>query len=114
MTQLTPRQRKARGDAAEARFRAWLDRCTLPHIYVKQSPMTLPVGVKRHARDIKRPDFLVGIPPIGTLAFDVKANSIYSHHILIDAAGHAALLHFEQLFSASIAARDLARGSTGT
>ena len=100
MTHLTPRQRKAQGDAAEARFRGWLDRCVLPHIYVEQSPMTLPLGLQNsRAGGIKRPDFLVGIPPIGTLAFDVKAKTIYGNHILIDAAEHAALLQFEQLFS---------------
>ena len=103
MTHLTPRQRKAQGDAAEARFRAWLDRCMLPHIYVEQSPMTLPHGLSdSHGGRIKRPDFLVGIPPIGTLAFDVKAKTIYDHHILIDAAEHAALLHFEQFFSIAV------------
>jgi len=103
MTHLPPRQRKAQGDAAEARFRAWLDRCILPHIYVEQSPMTLPHGLSQsHAGRIKRPDFLIGIPPIGTLAFDVKAKTIYGNHILIDAAEHAALLQFERLFSIAV------------
>jgi hypothetical protein len=61
-------QRRAQGQAAEVRFRAWLDRCVLPHIYVEQSPLTLPSALKG---DIKRPDFLVGIPAIGTIAVDV-------------------------------------------
>ena len=33
---LTRSQRRAQGAAAEDRFRAWLDRCVLPHIYVEQ------------------------------------------------------------------------------
>ena len=62
---LTRRERQAQGQAAEDRFRTWLDRCHLPHIYVDQAPMTIP----QHLRgEIKRPDFLVGIPTIGTLA----------------------------------------------
>ena len=33
---LTRRERQAQGAAAEDRFRGWLDRCHLPHIYVEQ------------------------------------------------------------------------------
>lgn len=32
MIALTAKQRRAQGQAAEDRFRAWLDRCHLPHI----------------------------------------------------------------------------------
>ena len=39
---LTVSQRRAQGQAAEDRFRAWLDRCRLPHVYVEQSPFTFP------------------------------------------------------------------------
>ncbi len=96
---LTPQQRRAQGQAAEERYRAWLDRCTLPHIYVEQSPLTLPQALKG---DIKRPDFLVGIPAIGTIAVDVKAKSIYDDSIIIDAYEHRTLLNFETFFSMSV------------
>ena len=99
MPSLPPDQRKAQGAAAETRFRAWLDRCVLPHIYVEQSPLTVPKALKG---EIKRPDFLVGIPTIGTLAFDVKAKSIYDNHILIDAYEHRTLLNFETFFSITV------------
>ena len=66
---LTRAERRAQGAAAEDRFRAWLDRCHLPHIYVEQSPFTFP---DLHGQ-IKRPDFMVGVPTIGTIAVDVKA-----------------------------------------
>lgn len=96
---LSRRERQAQGQAAEDRFRAWLDRCHLPHIYVEQSPMTLP----QHLRgEIKRPDFLVGIPTIGTLAVDVKAKRIYQDAILIDAYEHRTLLAFETFFNISV------------
>jgi hypothetical protein len=91
--------RKAQGQAAEDRFRAWLDRCHLPHIYVEQSPLTLPEHLKG---EIKRPDFLVGIPTIGTLAVDVKAKTVYDHTILIDAHEHRTLAAFETFFNVTV------------
>ena len=91
--------RRAQGQAAEARFRAWLDRCILPHIYVEQSPITIPEGLRG---EIKRPDFLVGIPAIGTIAVDVKAKSVYQDAIIIDAYEHRTLMNFETFFSMSV------------
>ena len=70
---LTRAERRIQGAAAEDRFRAWLDRCHLPHIYVEQSPLTFPENL--HGT-IKRPDFLVGVPTIGTIAVDVKAKRV--------------------------------------
>lgn len=96
---LSPKERHAQGCAAEDRFRGWLDRCHLPHIYVEQSPFTFPAHLKGA---IKRPDFLVGIPSIGTLAVDVKAKRIYQDAILIDADEHRTLMAFETHFNMSV------------
>jgi hypothetical protein len=96
---LTRAARKAQGQLAEDRFRAWLDRCHLPHIYVEQSPMTIPQHLKG---EIKRPDFLVGIPTIGTLAVDVKAKTVYDDTILIDAYEHRTLAAFETFFNVTV------------
>jgi hypothetical protein len=96
---LARRDRQAQGAEAENRFRAWLDRCHLPHIYVEQSPLTMPEGLKG---EIKRPDFLVGIPAIGTIAVDVKAKSVYDDTLIIDAYEHRTLLNFETFFSMSV------------
>ncbi len=93
------RERQAQGTAAEDRFRAWLDRCTLPHIFVEQSKETIPVPLRG---EIKRPDFLVGVPTIGTLAVDVKAKRVYADTILIDAYEHRTLLNFETFFNVSV------------
>lgn len=95
----TKEQRRAQGQAAEDRFRAWLDRCCLPQIYVEQSPLTLPASLKG---EIKRPDFLVGIPSIGTVAVDVKAKRIYADTLFIDAYEHRTLLNFETFFNISV------------
>lgn len=92
-------QRKSQGQAAEDRFRSWLDRCCLPHIYVEQSPFTIPKPLRG---DIKRPDFLIGIPSIGTIAVDVKAKRIYQDALIIEAYEHRTLLNFETFFNISV------------
>lgn len=99
MADFSTAQRRAQGDAAEQRFRDWLDRCILPHMYVEQSPLTVPKGLKG---EIKRPDFLVGIPTIGTLAFDVKAKTVYTQHIIIDAYEHRTFMNFETFFNMTV------------
>lgn len=96
---LTRGERRAQGAEAENRFRGWLDRCHLPHIYVEQSPFTFPEHLKG---EIKRPDFLVGVPLIGTIAVDVKAKRIYHDTILIDADEQRTLGAFEVYFNMSV------------
>lgn len=96
---LNRRERQDQGHQAEDRFRAWLDRCHLPHIYIEQSPFTFPAHLKGA---IKRPDFLVGVPTIGTLAVDVKAKTVYDNTILIDAFEHRTLAAFETFFNLSV------------
>lgn len=71
----------------------------LVHIFVEQSPLTIPQSLKG---EIKRPDFLVGIPAIGTIAVDVKAKSVYDDAIIIDAYEHRTLSNFETYFSMSV------------
>lgn len=90
---------KAQGDAAESQFMAWLDRCGLPYMYVEQSPLTVPEGFRG---EIKRPDFLVGIPTVGMLAYDVKAKTIYNDTIIIDAYEHRTFRNFETCFNITV------------
>ena len=99
MTELTLTERKRQGQAAEDRFRDWLDRCILPHMFVEQSPLTVPKGLKGK---IKRPDFLVGIPTIGTIAIDVKAKTIYDNTIIIDAYEQRTFSNFETFFNMTV------------
>ena len=79
MTALDPRLIR-RGAKAERRFAAWLDASALPHLYVEQSPMTVPASLRG---EIKRPDYLVGIPGVGIIAFDVKSKTVYERDGLI-------------------------------
>lgn len=71
----------------------------LPHMFIEQSPLTMPESLKD---EIKRPDFLVGIPAIGTIAVDMKAKRVYADTIIIDAYEHRTLLNFETFFSTSV------------
>lgn len=52
--------------------------------------------------EIKRPDFLVGIPSIGTIAVDVKAKRVYADTLIIDACEHRTLLNFETWFNIAV------------
>lgn len=99
MARLSPSERRKQGDAAEQKFMGWLDRCVLPYMYVEQSPLTVPKGLKG---EIKRPDFLVGIPTIGTIAIDVKAKRIYDNAIIIDDYEHRTFMNFETFFNMSV------------
>jgi hypothetical protein len=99
VARLSPFERRQQGDAAEQKFMGWLDRCVLPYMYVEQSPLTVPKGLKG---EIKRPDFLVGIPTIGTIAIDVKAKRIYDNAIIIDDYEHRTFMNFETFFNMSV------------
>lgn len=68
-------------------------------MYVEQSPLTVPKALRG---EIKRPDFLVGVPTVGTLAFDVKAKSVYDDRIFIDAEEHRMFQNFETFFNISV------------
>lgn len=98
MASITPED-IARGQAAEARFQAWLEASRFPYFYIDQTMATFA----RHLRgDVKRPDYFVGIRGIGLLGFDVKAKTIYRGQIFFDAEEVRRLANFGQLFNVSI------------
>jgi hypothetical protein len=87
---------KARGEAAEAAFEDWLNRSRLPFIYATQTIESVP----RHFRGyIKRPDYLVAIPMVGTLCFDVKAKSLYRGSFIFDRKEIVKLASFDEFFN---------------
>ena len=89
----------AKGAAAERTFHAWLDSSVLPHMYVEQSRLTVPEPLRGQ---IKRPDYLVGIPGVGLVAFDVKAKTVYQGKILFDVAEVEKLRTFARLFHLTV------------
>jgi Holliday junction resolvase len=91
---------RAKGDAAERAFAEWLDASVLPHLYVEQSPLTVPAPLRGQ---IKRPDYLVGIPGVGLVAFDVKAKTVYERDGLIfDLEEVQKLRNFARLFHLTV------------
>jgi hypothetical protein len=89
----------AKGEAAELAFRQWLDAAVLPHIYVEQSPLTVPMPLRGQ---IKRPDYIVGIPGVGMVAFDVKAKTIYPEGLIFDLDEVRKLRTFARLFHCTV------------
>lgn len=89
----------AKGAAAELAFRKWLDAAVLPHMYVEQSPLTVPEPLRGQ---IKRPDYLVGIPGVGLVAFDVKAKTVYPEGLIFDVAEVQKLRTFARLFHLTV------------
>lgn len=85
------------GAEAEARFRAWLDASRLPYIYTDQTRETVPIHFRQH---MKRPDYLVSLPYVGTLAFDVKCKTTYGKEntYVFDVAEIRKLVTFDRLF----------------
>lgn len=90
---------KAKGEAAELAFQVWLDASGLPHLYIDQTPMTVPDHLRGQ---LKRPDYLVGVPGVGSVAFDVKAKSLYGGGLIFDVDEVQRLRTFARLFHLSV------------
>jgi hypothetical protein len=96
MTILDPKLVR-QGAEAETRFRAWLDASRLPHIYTDQSQGSVPAHFRRQ---LKRPDYLVALPYVGTVAFDVKCKTTYGDvgDFVFDVYEVRRLANFDRLF----------------
>lgn len=94
-----PADLKAKGEEAEASFRTWLNQSGVAFLYVEQSPLNVPDRLRGR---IKRPDYLVGIPHAGMMAFDVKAKSTYDDHLLFEVGEVDKLACFEAFFHMTV------------
>ncbi len=92
-------KRLERGREAEFIFREWLNVSKLAYMAIDQSLATIPENLMGH---IKRPDFLVGLPTMGTLAFEVKSKSIYSEHLVFEAEERRRLRNFQTFFNITV------------
>jgi Holliday junction resolvase len=90
---------KAKGEQAEASFRAWLNQSGVAFLYIEQSPLNVPDKLRGK---IKRPDYLVGIPHAGMMAFDVKAKSAYDDLLIFDPAEVDKLARFAGYFHLTV------------
>ena len=89
-----------RGAETERHFQAWLDHSSVPYIYIEQSVVTVPKGLRRGG--IKRPDFVVGFPNIGSIAFDVKSKSIYKDCFIFDEVEINSTANYEVFFNTTV------------
>lgn len=90
---------KAKGEQAEAAFRAWLNQSGVAFLYVEQSPLNVPDKLRGK---IKRPDYLVGIPYAGSMAFDVKAKTAYDDCLLFEVGEVDKLARYSAHFHVSV------------
>jgi hypothetical protein len=90
---------KAKGEQAEAAFRAWLNQSGVAFLYIEQSRLNVPDRLRGR---MKRPDYLVGIPHAGMVAFDVKAKSVYDDMLIFDLEEVDKLTRFEGYFHLSV------------
>ena len=83
------------GEGGERALQDWLDRSRLAYLYLDQSPLTIPTA---HRADIKRPDFLVAVDGVGTVAVDAKAKAFIDGCFVLDASERRRLDGFESVF----------------
>lgn len=90
---------KAKGEAAEAAFRDWLNKSGVAFLYIEQSPLNVPTKLRGR---LKRPDYLVGIPHAGMMAFDVKAKTAYDDQLIFEVGELEKLNRFAAYFHLSV------------
>jgi hypothetical protein len=88
-------ERLAKGEGGERALQDWLDRSRLAYLYLDQTPLTIPAA---HRADIKRPDFLVAVDGLGTVAVDAKAKNFIDGCFVLDASERRRLDGFESIF----------------
>jgi hypothetical protein len=84
-----------KGEDGERALQEWLDRSRLAYVFLDQTPLTIPIAHRAH---IKRPDFLVAVDGLGTIAVDAKAKSFIEGCFVIDASERRRLDGFESIF----------------
>jgi len=91
----SPPHRIEQGEGGERALQDWLDRSRLAYLFLDQTPLTMPAA---HRPDIKRPDFLVAVDGLGTVAVDAKAKAFIGGHFVLDASERRRLDGFESAF----------------
>jgi len=91
----SPIQRIEQGEGGERALQDWLDRSRLAYLFLDQTPLTMPAT---HRADLKRPDFLVAIDGLGTVAVDAKVKAFIGGHFVLDLSERRRLDGFETEF----------------
>jgi hypothetical protein len=98
MFRLSP-ELKAKGERAESAFRSWLNESGVAFLYIEQSPLNVPDAQRGR---LKRPDYLVGVPFTGMMAFDVKAKTAYDGKLLFEVGEVDKLARFADFFHLTV------------
>src|SRR5262245_59078308 len=93
---LPPVDRLAQGEHGERLLQDWLDRSGLPYVFVDQTPLTIPLA---HRAQLNRPDFLIPMTELGSVAVDAKAKNLIDGEFVIDEYERRALAAFQALFN---------------
>jgi hypothetical protein len=96
MARIIKPEHVARGADAEEFFQTWLDQSRLPYIYATQTRASVPTHFRKA---LKRPDYLVALPFVGTIAFDVKSKTVYGDAFIFDVREVRGLATFGELFN---------------
>lgn len=67
------------GNAAESKFKVWLDKHNIPYLYIQQDEDTFSKAFNSYPAG-KRPDFMILIPNFGFIFVDVKYRKINSNY----------------------------------
>jgi hypothetical protein len=94
-----PLDRIEQGRGGERQLQDWLDRSRLPYLFLDQTPLTIPLSLRSQ---IKRPDFLVPIDTLGTIALDAKAKNLVDGNFVLDEYERRTLGAFEALFQTPV------------
>ena len=94
-----PTHYKERGDKTEKVFAAWLDRSVLPYLYIEQSQLTVP---KELRGEIKRADYIVGLPLVGSVSVDVKCKDFRNDQMVFNAYEFRNLANYQTFFMSSV------------
>lgn len=89
----TPLERIEQGEGGERALQDWLDRSRLAYLFLDQTPLTIPATLRA---DLKRPDFLVAVEGLGTVAVDAKAKSFIDGCFVLDISERRRLDGFEK------------------
>ena len=84
-----------KGKETEEKFMEWLNSESIPYLFIEQSPGTLTEYFKGNS--IKRPDFLVILKNIGTIAVDVKRKAPQPNYTLGEDGEINKYLNFERI-----------------
>ena len=91
-----PEEFVAKGNDAELAFMEWLNMSQMTYLRPDQSQFSMP---QRDGLKVKRPDFLVGIPGMGSICVEVKGKFLYDHCLTIDWEEVEGLKMFAQAFN---------------